>query len=173
MEQYQMDLLPDDENNIQKAKSVMRWDAKKKKYLPCMVAVDGKVVKKVRKMKLQLLLDRNLSTICGMSCLKQYDKALYGGPQQEYKRVQKRPLSNVRSRELSCATAFESSFEGATQRAKQTSKQKKPKQKILLPDSLGGDSSVEIVRKLSNHRSMVRHQQPLFHTEQDPILSQP
>merc|ERR1711953_1642556 len=50
MEQYQLDLMPDDEGQIKSAKSVMRWDAKKKKYLPCMVAVDGKVVKKGRKM---------------------------------------------------------------------------------------------------------------------------
>lgn len=49
MEQYQMDLLPDDENNIQKAKSVMRWDAKKKKYLPTMVSVDGRAVKGQRR----------------------------------------------------------------------------------------------------------------------------
>jgi len=46
MEQYQMDLLPDDSENIQRAKSVIRWDAKKKKYLPVMVSVDGRVVKK-------------------------------------------------------------------------------------------------------------------------------
>merc|ERR1711953_616129 len=50
MEQYQLDLMPDDEGQIKSAKSVMRWDAKKKKYLPVMVAVDGKVVKKGRKM---------------------------------------------------------------------------------------------------------------------------
>eukprot|EP00930_Biecheleria_cincta_P072270 TRINITY_DN59697_c0_g1_i1.p1 TRINITY_DN59697_c0_g1~~TRINITY_DN59697_c0_g1_i1.p1 ORF type:complete len:932 (-),score=189.82 TRINITY_DN59697_c0_g1_i1:63-2858(-) len=49
MEQYQMDLLPDDENNIQKAKSVMRWDAKKKKYFPTMVSVDGRAVKGQRR----------------------------------------------------------------------------------------------------------------------------
>lgn len=49
MEQYQMDLLPDDESNIAKAKSVIKWDARKKKYLPTMVSVDGKIVKGQRK----------------------------------------------------------------------------------------------------------------------------
>ncbi|CAE8736813.1 unnamed protein product, partial [Polarella glacialis] len=49
MEQYQMDLMPDDSSNIQKAKSVIRWDAKKKKYLPTMVSVDGKVLKGQRR----------------------------------------------------------------------------------------------------------------------------
>eukprot|EP00933_Yihiella_yeosuensis_P069475 TRINITY_DN7603_c2_g1_i1.p1 TRINITY_DN7603_c2_g1~~TRINITY_DN7603_c2_g1_i1.p1 ORF type:complete len:953 (-),score=255.17 TRINITY_DN7603_c2_g1_i1:132-2990(-) len=49
MEEYQMDLLPDDSTDIQKAKSVMRWDAKKKKYLPTMVSVDGKALKGQRK----------------------------------------------------------------------------------------------------------------------------
>lgn len=45
MEQYQIDLMPDDSNDIKKSKSVIRWDAKKKKYLPVMVSVDGRVVK--------------------------------------------------------------------------------------------------------------------------------
>lgn len=49
MEQYQMDLMPDDSSDIKRAKSVMRWDAKKKKYLPTMVSVDGRVVKGQRK----------------------------------------------------------------------------------------------------------------------------
>jgi len=46
MEEYQMDLLPDERGDIQRQKSVMRWDAKKKKYLPVMVSADGRVVKK-------------------------------------------------------------------------------------------------------------------------------
>lgn len=49
MEQYQMDLLPDDSSDIKRSKSVMRWDAKKKKYLPVMVSVDGRVVKGQRR----------------------------------------------------------------------------------------------------------------------------
>mmetsp|Transcript_43271 Transcript_43271/g.139034 ORF Transcript_43271/g.139034 Transcript_43271/m.139034 type:complete len:961 (+) Transcript_43271:132-3014(+) len=49
MEQYQMDLMPDDSTDIKKQKSVVRWDAKKKKYLPVMVSVDGRVVKGSRK----------------------------------------------------------------------------------------------------------------------------
>uniref|UniRef100_A0A7S1RHE8 RNA helicase n=1 Tax=Alexandrium catenella TaxID=2925 RepID=A0A7S1RHE8_ALECA len=49
MEQYQMDLLPDDSTDIQRAKSVIRWDAKKKKYLPVMVSVDGRIVKQGKK----------------------------------------------------------------------------------------------------------------------------
>lgn len=49
MEQYQMDLLPDDSSDIKKAKSVMRWDAKRKKYLPTMVTVDGKALKGQRR----------------------------------------------------------------------------------------------------------------------------
>lgn len=49
MEQYQLDLMPDDSTDIKKAKSVMRWDARKKKYLPTMVSVDGRVVKGQRR----------------------------------------------------------------------------------------------------------------------------
>ena len=49
MEQYQMDLLPDDASDIKKAKSVMRWDAKRKKYLPTMVSVDGRALKGQRR----------------------------------------------------------------------------------------------------------------------------
>ncbi|CAE7455523.1 Ddx54 [Symbiodinium necroappetens] len=49
MEQYQMDLLPDDASDIKKAKSVMRWDTKKKKYLPTMVSVDGRALKGQRR----------------------------------------------------------------------------------------------------------------------------
>jgi len=49
MEQYQMDLMPDDASDIKKAKSVIRWDAKKKKYLPVMVSVDGRVMKNGKK----------------------------------------------------------------------------------------------------------------------------
>merc|ERR1719421_1722891 len=45
MEQYQLDLTPDEQGSLQKAKSVIKWDAKKKKYLPVMVAADGRVVK--------------------------------------------------------------------------------------------------------------------------------
>ena len=49
MEQYQMDLLPDDASDIKKAKSVIRWDAKRKKYLPTMVSVDGRALKGQRR----------------------------------------------------------------------------------------------------------------------------
>ena len=49
MEQYQLDLLPDDASDIKRAKSVMRWDAKKKKYLPTMVSVDGRALKGQRR----------------------------------------------------------------------------------------------------------------------------
>jgi ATP-dependent RNA helicase DDX54/DBP10 len=49
MEQYQVDLVPDDDKNIQKAKSVMRWNAKKKKFLPVMVSADGRVAKESRR----------------------------------------------------------------------------------------------------------------------------
>jgi len=49
MEQYQVDLVPDDDKSIKKAKSVMRWDAKKKKFLPVMVAADGRVAKTQRR----------------------------------------------------------------------------------------------------------------------------
>eukprot|EP00746_Dinoflagellata_sp_MGD_P167272 gnl/MRDRNA2_/MRDRNA2_97765_c0_seq1.p1 gnl/MRDRNA2_/MRDRNA2_97765_c0~~gnl/MRDRNA2_/MRDRNA2_97765_c0_seq1.p1 ORF type:complete len:897 (-),score=223.15 gnl/MRDRNA2_/MRDRNA2_97765_c0_seq1:46-2568(-) len=45
MEQYQVDLVPDDDKNIKQAKSVMRWNAKKKKFLPVMVSADGRVAK--------------------------------------------------------------------------------------------------------------------------------
>eukprot|EP00438_Fugacium_kawagutii_P005943 Skav204486 [mRNA] locus=scaffold535:97289:100418:+ [translate_table: standard] len=44
-----MDLLPDDSADIKKAKSVMRWDAKRKKYLPTMVTVDGRALKGQRR----------------------------------------------------------------------------------------------------------------------------
>lgn len=49
MDQYQMDLLPDEGGDIRKAKSVMRWDSKKKKYLPVMVSVDGRALKTQKK----------------------------------------------------------------------------------------------------------------------------
>eukprot|EP00929_Paragymnodinium_shiwhaense_P114758 TRINITY_DN83258_c0_g1_i1.p1 TRINITY_DN83258_c0_g1~~TRINITY_DN83258_c0_g1_i1.p1 ORF type:complete len:962 (+),score=292.15 TRINITY_DN83258_c0_g1_i1:84-2969(+) len=45
MEQYQLDLMGDEDGEIKSAKSVIKWDAKKKKYLPVMVAADGKKVK--------------------------------------------------------------------------------------------------------------------------------
>merc|ERR1712029_754112 len=41
--------MPDDAADIQKSKSVMRWDAKKKKYLPVMVSADGRVLKSQRR----------------------------------------------------------------------------------------------------------------------------
>ncbi|KAF4672355.1 ATP-dependent RNA helicase dbp10 [Perkinsus chesapeaki] len=41
IEKAQLDLVPDDRESMTKAKSVMRWDARKKKYLPVMVAGDG------------------------------------------------------------------------------------------------------------------------------------
>ncbi|KAF4682684.1 ATP-dependent RNA helicase dbp10 [Perkinsus olseni] len=41
IESAQLDLVPDDRESMTKAKSVMRWDARKKKYLPVMVAGDG------------------------------------------------------------------------------------------------------------------------------------
>ena len=44
-----MDLLPDDSSDIKKAKSVMRWDAKRKKYLPTMVTADGRALKGQRR----------------------------------------------------------------------------------------------------------------------------
>lgn len=49
MEQYQLDLMPDEAGEVQKAKSVVRWDAKKKKYLPVMIGADGRVVKSSRR----------------------------------------------------------------------------------------------------------------------------
>mmetsp|Transcript_25107 Transcript_25107/g.54655 ORF Transcript_25107/g.54655 Transcript_25107/m.54655 type:complete len:973 (-) Transcript_25107:215-3133(-) len=49
MEEYQMDLLPDDSSDLKKSKSVIRWDAKKKKYLPVMVSADGRVQKSNRR----------------------------------------------------------------------------------------------------------------------------
>lgn len=50
MEQYQIDLCPDEGSALQTQKAVIKWDAKKKKYLPVMVAADGRVVKhKARK----------------------------------------------------------------------------------------------------------------------------
>jgi ATP-dependent RNA helicase DDX54/DBP10 len=45
MDSYQLDLCPDEGGQMQVAKSVIKWDAKKKKYLPVMVAADGRVVK--------------------------------------------------------------------------------------------------------------------------------
>merc|ERR1711953_767986 len=51
MEQYQLDLMPDDEGQIKSAKSVIRWDAKKKKYLPCMVAFCWAGVRKLLRLK--------------------------------------------------------------------------------------------------------------------------
>jgi ATP-dependent RNA helicase DDX54/DBP10 len=45
MEQYQLDLTPDESGTMRTQKSVMKWDARKKKYLPVMVAADGRVVK--------------------------------------------------------------------------------------------------------------------------------
>jgi ATP-dependent RNA helicase DDX54/DBP10 len=49
MEQYQLDLTPDERGTLQTQKSVMKWDARKKKYLPVMVAADGRVVKKAQR----------------------------------------------------------------------------------------------------------------------------
>lgn len=49
MEQYQMDMIQDEDGGIKSSKSVIRWDAKKKKYLPVMVAADGQVVKGSKK----------------------------------------------------------------------------------------------------------------------------
>jgi len=49
MDKYQLDLMPDDSTDIKRHKSVVRWDAKKKKYLPVMVAGDGRVLKKTHK----------------------------------------------------------------------------------------------------------------------------
>lgn len=46
MEAYQLDLAPDEGSALMKHRSVIKWDAKKKKYLPVMVAADGRVVKK-------------------------------------------------------------------------------------------------------------------------------
>eukprot|EP00928_Gymnodinium_smaydae_P098862 TRINITY_DN9292_c0_g4_i1.p1 TRINITY_DN9292_c0_g4~~TRINITY_DN9292_c0_g4_i1.p1 ORF type:complete len:920 (+),score=250.89 TRINITY_DN9292_c0_g4_i1:177-2936(+) len=45
MGEYQLDLMPDDDGQIKSSKSVIRWDARKKKYLPVMVAADGRVLK--------------------------------------------------------------------------------------------------------------------------------
>lgn len=50
MEQYQMDMVGDEDGKIKSEKSVIRWDAKKKKYLPVMIAADGRVVKRPTKM---------------------------------------------------------------------------------------------------------------------------
>lgn len=49
MDKYQLDLLPDEGSDISKAKSVIKWDAKKKKYLPVMVAADGRVLKQQKR----------------------------------------------------------------------------------------------------------------------------
>jgi len=49
MEEYQMDLVGDEQGSLAQSKSVVKWDAKKKKYLPVMVAADGRVVKQTRK----------------------------------------------------------------------------------------------------------------------------
>ena len=43
--EYQLDLTPDERGTMQLHKSVIKWDSKKKKYLPVMVAADGRVVK--------------------------------------------------------------------------------------------------------------------------------
>lgn len=45
MEKYQVDLIPDGDTDMKTTKSVMRWDARKKKYLPVMIAADGRQVK--------------------------------------------------------------------------------------------------------------------------------
>jgi len=45
MDQYTMDLHADEAGGMRIQKSVIKWDAKKKKYLPVMVAADGRVVK--------------------------------------------------------------------------------------------------------------------------------
>lgn len=45
MESYQMDMIEDEGGALKKQKSVIRWDAKKKKYLPVMISADGRVVK--------------------------------------------------------------------------------------------------------------------------------
>jgi len=46
LDRYQIDLVADDQSNMKKQKSVMRWDAKKKKYLPVLVNAEGKVMRK-------------------------------------------------------------------------------------------------------------------------------
>jgi len=51
MEEYQMDLVGDEQGSLAISKSVIKWDAKKKKYLPVMVAADGRVVKQQSKKK--------------------------------------------------------------------------------------------------------------------------
>jgi len=47
IEKFKMDLCADDGDNLKKQKAVMRWDAKKKKYLPVMLNADGRVNRKL------------------------------------------------------------------------------------------------------------------------------
>jgi len=50
MDTLQFDIMPDDETGIKTTKSVIKWDARRKKFLPVLIAADGKVVKqKMRK----------------------------------------------------------------------------------------------------------------------------
>lgn len=46
LEQYRMDMLGDDGKSLQAQKSVMKWDAKKKKFLPTLVGADGRAIRK-------------------------------------------------------------------------------------------------------------------------------
>lgn len=45
LDQYKLEITPDDGRELQQHKSVMRWDIKKKKYQPVMVGNDGKVIR--------------------------------------------------------------------------------------------------------------------------------
>jgi len=45
MDSLQFDIMPDDETGIKTTKSVIKWDARRKKYLPVLIAADGKIVK--------------------------------------------------------------------------------------------------------------------------------
>merc|ERR1719456_1314410 len=45
LEKFRMDLIPDENTSLQHAKTVMRWNARMKKYLPTMVDATGKAVK--------------------------------------------------------------------------------------------------------------------------------
>lgn len=51
MRDYEFSLVPDENDEIIKHKSVMRWDVKKKKYLPTLISADNKVVKQKSKFK--------------------------------------------------------------------------------------------------------------------------
>eukprot|EP00397_Hematodinium_sp_SG-2012_P009088 GEMP01009163.1.p1 GENE.GEMP01009163.1~~GEMP01009163.1.p1 ORF type:complete len:881 (+),score=205.72 GEMP01009163.1:31-2643(+) len=47
MEKFKIDLVADDSTDLKKQKAVMRWDARKKKYLPVMLSADGRVNRKL------------------------------------------------------------------------------------------------------------------------------